>query len=158
MELTGIQIVVNGVEKFVGKLGACPKNPVFPGLLGRPVFYREVPFSDVYSYETRALGVDRDAWDKAVEMGAEGMVIYCADRSECYYVSAKLMAAEAFIVDLGEFPQYRISLRSASCRPASRRLRFGYTTNVITVGMPADGYHGAGSDHHDTGAVQFGLF
>lgn len=139
MRLTGIQIEVDGVEKFVGKVGRCPRNQLYPELVGVPVFYREVPYRDVYSYQARALGVDAAAWDEAVKLGAEGMIIYCSDKQLCFYVSKQKMAAESFLLDLGEFPQYRIPVTFVTQRNTYKGLPFGFTSNVTTVGAARRG-------------------
>lgn len=132
LQLTGIEIIVNGKPKFVGKLGLCPTNHLFPDLKGVPVFYREVPWKDVYSYTTNAIGVDANAWQRAAELGAAGMLVYCEDESKCLWITAADING-AYIVDLGEYPQRRIHPNKAKTVKAYAGIKFGWTSNVERI-------------------------
>lgn len=135
MTLTGIEIVVNGEPKFVGKVGRTPKNSIIPAWQNRIALYREVPFVDVYSHVTHSMGVDQAAWEKAEELGAEGMIICCKDRQYLYVASRELMAT-CRSVDLGEFPQIRVPIARIEKYPLSAfssGLSFGWTKHVVRV-------------------------
>lgn len=130
MRLTGIEIVVDGKIKFVGKVGLTPQNRVLPQLARVPVLYREVPYKDLYSYTTQSIGVDAAAWEKAVELGAKAMICYCKDERAFFYVPASVMA-QSKVIDLGEFPQYRVPLHKAQRVNSPTGLSFGWTNHTV---------------------------
>lgn len=155
MNLTGISIAVNDEKKFVGKVGRVPVNAVLPSWAGRVAFYREVPYSQVYSYVTGSIGVDQAAWEKAVELGAEGMIVFCPDTHGIYIASRSLMDNSG-VVDLGEYPQVRIPVSKIEHIPEGESLPFGWTKNVLLVGAtrrPVNRVEAA-----DVSSVQLGLF
>lgn len=130
MRLTGITIKIDGHIRFVGKVGLTPPNRILPQLARVPVLYREVPYKDLYSYTTQSIGVDAAAWEKAVELGAEAMLCYCKDERAFFYVPASMLA-QSKVIDLGEFPQYRVPLRKAQCVNSPTGLSFGWTNHTV---------------------------
>ena len=130
MRLTGIEIIVSGKKKFIGKVGLTPRNSILPQLDRVPLLYREVPFKDLYSHKTDSIGVDAAGWEKAEELGAAGMLCYCKDERKFFYVPASLLN-ECRVVDLGEFPQYRVPLMRAQSVKAAAGLNFGWTSVTV---------------------------
>lgn len=133
MRLEGVEIVVNGQPKFVGKVGRCPRDARIAELAGEAIFYREVPYTDLYSTATDCLGVDAEAWDWASECkSARAMVVYCPDRKVLLVVMSESLDA-CPKVDLGEYPQYRIPLSKARVIHATRGVNMGWTQNVHRI-------------------------
>ncbi len=139
MKLTGIEIEVDGQSRCVGKVGLCPHgseitNRIHNHVRGQPIFYREAPFAQVFSYETSAISVDAMAWDKAAALGAQFMVIFCKDIGRIY-VAPKDLIGGAGKVDLGENPQYRIKPTNCIAIKSSIGINMGYTKNVAKAGI-----------------------
>lgn len=155
MKLTGLVIAVNNEQKFVGKVGRVPANTVLPAWVGKVALYREVPYSQVYSYQTKSVGVDQAAWEKAVELGAQGMIVYCPDKYELFVASNSLMEISA-VVDLGEYPQIRVPVSDVSWISVKQGLPFGWTKNLVQVG--ADRRQVVSPETPDVSNVQLGLF
>lgn len=153
--LTGITIAVGDEKKFVGKVGRVPSNDAVPEWTGRLALYREVPYSQVYSYVTGSIGVDQAAWEKAVELGAEGMIVFCPDTGVLYVASSSIMDISG-VVDLGEYPQVRVPLsKIEAVEGVSRGLPFGWTRNVVHV-EAVKGYKA--KSEPALSSVQIGLF
>src|SRR6267154_4410826 len=99
MQLTGIEIELNGRRKFVGKCGICPSCHI-PHLKGKIIFYKEEKFKNVISHKLQAAGIDRYAWDFVRDkFKCEGMVIWCRDTYTMILISADKISGSP-IVDL----------------------------------------------------------
>lgn len=122
--------MVNGRAKFVGKVGLCPADPRLPQYRGMRIFYREFPWKDVFSHATNTIGVDAQALDEAVALGAKKMVVYCKDTKQLWACDTQKLQ-ESYALDLGERPQYRIKPDDCvMCLDTNRGLNIGYTHNV----------------------------
>ncbi len=132
MELTGLAVIINGKEKFVGKVGVCPPSRQLPHLQGQAILYREVKYADVHSYRLDAYSVDVQAWNKAMEMGAASQVIYCKDSHLLIEITPDALA-RAFALDMGEAKQYRIKVGDPAVHehPHASPLPLGYTDKVV---------------------------
>ena len=129
MNLAGITIKVGDRHKFIGKVGLAPAGSP-GGLSGRPILYREVPWSDAYSTSTGSVSVDRNGWDVARDMGAEYMVLYCADVPGLVIVDGGELD-HAHVVDLGERPQYRVHADDIEGVEGAGPIKMGWTNTTV---------------------------
>lgn len=134
MKLTGFQIKVGDESRFIGKVGVCPMTyTALPELHGHLIFYRETPRADAVSYATNALGYDRAVLDRAMQMQVVAFVNWCKDTRELLVVTTETVRKHAFVVDLGEHPQYRIPLRHVRVLLEMPTIDMGWTTHVETI-------------------------
>lgn len=134
MRLTGIQIVVGGRTKFVGKVGVCPRNSTVPELAGRIILYRDPRFwEQATSVEGTMIGVDAEAWDKAKELGAVACVTFVRDVKRCVWADAATMDGGTK-TELGEGAQMRVPLMRCRVIENASPVNIGYTTYTVTVG------------------------
>jgi hypothetical protein len=130
MNLIGLEIEVKGKRKFIGKAGICPKG--VPGYAGKRILYREVRYSDFYSYTTRTLGIDAEVWRAARrEFQVLALLTYCTDTGELWAIDGPVLDA-APVADLGERPQLRVAPKDAKKRQCDK-LNMGYTRLVRLV-------------------------
>lgn len=131
MNLIGLEIMVGNKKKFVGKCGIVPYCREVPDLKNHYVLYREVKYEDVFSHASSSIGVDAAAWSKALELGVEGMVIFCTDNHQLILCSKEKMKQFGFVLDLGERPQLRMGLSRVKIFLNAIKIKMGYTTNCI---------------------------
>lgn len=148
MQLVGIQIHAGGRWKFIGKAGRCPSGAGVPSVLvGQCIFYRSVPWKDVYSTATKTLGVDMEAWEEAKRQGAKWLVMETyeegrtngkLDRNfkrnqKLYYIGKDAFDKTAYPHDLGEHVQLRLKPDSFFVKENASEIKMGHTNNVKQV-------------------------
>ena len=128
LKLTGIKIQVGKDTRFVGKVGICPDYETAPELSGRTIFYREEPWSRVYTRVAKGVAIDAEAWDYAKKIGAECMVVWCRDRACLVIVRGEEVSA-AMKLDLKEGPEYRVKEDKCRIVENAGQVPMGFTRN-----------------------------
>jgi hypothetical protein len=119
-------------SRIVGKVGIVPPNNSIPKLQGYRALYKEETWKNVWSYKLKAIGVDYEAWLKAQELGAEGMIIYCEDTRTTITVRKDTLNNNPK-VDLGAGLQVRIKPEQYKTYSDTEPMPFGWTDDVVLI-------------------------